>query len=212
MMKLGGRRMARLSKPPGIGGFVTRGRGARRAKDAGFLVNRAGSTAVEFALVAPIFLALVFSIMEAGWYFFVSNAVDRASANAAHLIRTGQAQSSDMSRDAFFDEICNVVDTFGSCEKNLTVDVASFSSFDLLAADLSDPQCRNRDDPSIEGAQFDEADYGGQREIIRVRVCFLYKPVNPGIGLNRGHTAHGERKMIAVNIFRNEPFGGAPNG
>lgn len=211
-MNLGTAPAARLSKPPGIGGFVARRRGARRAKDSGFVANRAGSTAVEFALVAPIFLALVFSIMEAGWYFFVSNAVDRASANAAHLIRTGQAQSSDMSRDAFFDEICNVVSTFGSCEKNLTVDISSFSSFDRLAADLSNPQCRNRDDPSIEGAQFEEADYGGGRKIIRVRVCFLYKPVNPGIGLNRGRTAHGERKIIAVNIFRNEPFGGGANG
>lgn len=184
----------------------------RLAKRRNILRNKSGSAAVEFAIVAPVFLALVFSILEAGWYFFVTSSVQQATANAAHLIRTGQAQSNDMSRDAFFGEICRVVDRFGACNDKLTVDISAFSSFSALAADLSDPVCRDRNDPSIEGAQFDENDYGGQRDIIRVRVCFLYKPVNPGLGLNLKKTDDGERKIISVNIFRNEPFGGGQNG
>lgn len=180
----------------------------RKAKSRHFFKDRFGSTAVEFAMVAPIFLAIVFSVIEVGWYFFVTNSVQQATANAARLIRTGQAHSANMSKKAFFDEICDVVDTFGACKKNLTIDIARYESFGALAADLSAPQCRDRDDPSIKGAQFKKADYGGQREIIRVRVCFLYKPVNPGVGLNLAQTEHGERKIIAVEIFRNEPFGG----
>ncbi|WDI29996.1 pilus assembly protein [Hyphococcus flavus] len=166
---------------------------------------------MEFAIVAPVFLALVFSILEAGWYFFVTSSVETATTNAARLIRTGQAQSSDMSRDAFFNEICRVVDQFGACDDKLTIDISSFSSFGELAADLSDPVCRDKDDPSIEGAQFDKNSYGGQRDIVRVRVCFLYKPINPGLGMNLRQTDHGGRKIISVNIFRNEPFGGAQN-
>ncbi len=177
------------------------------AKRRNIFRNKSGSTAVEFAIVAPVFLALVFSIMEAGWYFFVTSSVQQATANAARLIRTGQAQSGDLSKDAFFDEICSIVDQFGSCAEKLTIDISAFSSFGALADDLSDPVCRNRDDPSIEGAQFDAGDYGGQRDIVRVRVCFLYKPINPGLGLNLKKTDHGERKIISVNIFRNEPFG-----
>ena len=168
-------------------------------------LDERGSAAVEFAMVAPIFLALIFSILEAGWYFFVNSAVDQANAQAARLIRTGQAQDG-VSKDAFYDEICKVVDTFGSCDDTLTIDVSSFSDFQALAADLSSPVCRDRDDPTIEGAQFDENDYGGQRDIIRVRVCFLYKPINPALGLNLAKNSDGRRKLISVSIFRNEPF------
>lgn len=169
--------------------------------------DKSGSTAVEFALIAPIFFALIFSILEAGWYFFVSSAVEQANANAARLIRTGQAQNGGIAKDDFYNEICRVVDAFGDCEKKLTIDISRYATFAALAADLSDPVCRDQDDPSIQGAQFDESDYGAESEIIRVRVCFLYKPVNPALGLNLAQTKHGDREIVSVSIFRNEPFG-----
>ncbi|WP_375202203.1 TadE family protein [Hyphococcus sp.] len=163
---------------------------------------------MEFAIVAPVLLALIFSILEAGWYFFVTTSVQQASANAARLIRTGQAQNNNMSSDAFFDEICRVVSNFGDCSEKLTIDISKFSNFAALADDLSEPVCRDRDDPTIAGAQFGASDYGRQRDIIRVRICFLYKPVNPGLGLSLGQTKHGDREIISVSIFRNEPFEG----
>ncbi len=174
-----------------------------------WVANRKGSTAVEFAIVAPILLALIFSIFEAGWYFFVTTSVQQATGNAARLIRTGQAQNGDMSADAFFDEICGVVSAFGDCEDKLTIDISKFSDFAALANDLSEPVCRDRDDPSIAGAQYTTGDFGAQRDIIRVRICFLYEPINPGLGLNLAQTAHGERKIVSVSIFRNEPFSGS---
>ncbi len=58
-----------------------------------FARDRRGAAAVEFAILAPLFLALVFSILEAGYFFFVSSAVDQATARAARLIRTGAVQS-----------------------------------------------------------------------------------------------------------------------
>ncbi len=175
--------------------------------------SQRGSAAVEFALVAPLFFALVFSILEAGWFFFINSAVEQANATAARLIRTGQAQNATdgdgnpiYSRQAFFDEICNVVSTFGDCDEKLTVDISRFASFDALAADISNPVCRDKDDPSIEGAQFDASDYGAQNEIIRVRVCYLYKPVNPALGVKMKTNKHGFKELVALSIFRNEPF------
>jgi len=171
--------------------------------------DRRGSTAVEFAFVAPLLLALIFSILEAGWYFFVTSSVHQASANASRLIRTGQAQTGEMNKEAFFQEICRVVSAFGDCNEKLTIDISRFDSFSALSDDLSQPLCRDRDDPSIEGSQFNQNDYGAPRDIIRVRVCYLYKPINPALGLNLAQTKHGERKIFAVSIFRNEPFQGA---
>ncbi|MEM9013873.1 MAG: TadE/TadG family type IV pilus assembly protein [Pseudomonadota bacterium] len=168
-----------------------------------FSGNQLGSAAVEFALIAPIFFGLMFSILEGGWYFFVNSAVEQANARAARLIRTGQVQANDISREDFFDEICQIVDAFGDCDDKLTVDVSRFANFAALSADLTDTVCRDADDDAVDALPFNA---GAQREIVRVRVCFLYKPLNPGIGLNLDPAGDGHRKIISVNIFRNEPY------
>jgi len=169
----------------------------------GFAKSRNGAAAVEFALVVPVFLALIFSVMEAGWFFFVSSAVDQANASAARLIRTGQVQTGGITKAAFFDEICDVVDAFGDCNDKLTVDISRYATFGALAADLAAPVCRDADDDDVDALPYET---GVQREIVRVRVCFLYKPLNPGLGLNLDNTGNGHRKVVSVSIFRNEPF------
>jgi len=171
----------------------------------GLARDRRGAAAVEFAIIAPIFLGLLFSIIEAGYFFFVSSAVDQATARAARLIRTGEVQSASapMSRDDFFNRICDVVRHFGDCSQRLTVDVSRFSSFADLAKDLSQPVCRDADIDTVNNLPFEA---GAQREIIRVRVCFLHKSINPAIGLNLAESADGSRKLISVAIFRNEPY------
>lgn len=168
-----------------------------------FVKNRDGASAVEFALVAPIFFALTFAIIEAGYYFFVNSAVDAANAKAARLIRTGQAQGGAISRDAFFDEICDVVKIFGDCDTQLTVDVARYASFAELAADLSAPTCRDAAPEDVDALPYS---VGAARDIVRVRVCYIHDSVNPAIGLNLEKAKGGTLKLISTSIFRNEPF------
>lgn len=169
--------------------------------------SRRGSAAVEFAIVAPIFIALTLSVFEAGIYFFITSAVDAANTRASRLIRTGQAQSGAISREAFFEEICSVVSSFGDCNEQLTVDVQRFSDFNALAADVAAPVCRDSD-PTIGEPDPDALPYqtGNARDIIRVRVCFLYKSFNPALGFNLDTSTNGAHKMIATSVFRNEPF------
>lgn len=169
----------------------------------GFLRRQDGSSAVEFALIAPMFLALTFSILEGGYFFFVESAVEAANSKAARLIRTGQAQSGSISRDAFFDEICDTVSIFGDCNERLTVDVTRFASFAALAADVAAPVCRDADADAVDAIPYDT---GGSREIVRVRVCYLHKSFNPGLGMNLQRAADGRVKMFSTSIFRNEPY------
>lgn len=168
-----------------------------------FLKCRRGSSAVEFAIVAPLFLALTFSILEAGYFYFVESAVEAANARAARLIRTGQAQTNAISRDAFFDEVCDVVKLFGDCNDKLTVDVARFSTFAQLAADTADPVCRDADPDAIDAIPYQA---GGARDIVRVRICYMHTSINPGLGLNLEKAKGGATKMFSTVIFRNEPY------
>ena len=195
-------------KPKAHRPYTARAPGGALAAIGRFGAARGGASAVEFAIIAPVFFGLTLSILEAGLYFFISSSVDAANAKAARLIRTGQTQGGAIDRDAFFEEICEVVSAFGDCNERLTVDVERFNDFAALAADISAPVCRDSD-PSAGEPDPDALPYnsGAARDIIRVRVCFLYESYNPALGLNLEPAGGGAHKMISTSIFRNEPFG-----
>jgi Flp pilus assembly protein TadG len=175
----------------------------KRGRRRGFIKSREGSSAVEFAIVAPIFLALTFAILEAGFFFFIQSATEAANAKAARLIRTGQAQSGGFDKNAFFDEVCDVVKLFGDCNQRLTVEVKRYNSFAGLAADAAGTTCRDANQAAIDAMDYQA---GASREIIRVRVCYMHKALTPGIGLKLAKAQNGQVKMISTSIFRNEPF------
>ncbi len=58
-----------------------------------FRRHRAGSAAVEFALVAPVFFALLFAIIETGILFFADQVLETVTQESARLVMTGRAQA-----------------------------------------------------------------------------------------------------------------------
>jgi len=58
-----------------------------------FRRNHRGSAAVEFALVAPMFVALLFAIIETALMFFASQVLETVTQDSARTIMTGQAQT-----------------------------------------------------------------------------------------------------------------------
>ena len=65
-----------------------------------FRRNRRGSAAVEFALVAPAFFALLFAIIETGIMFFAGQVLETVNQNSARMILTGQAQTAVLHANA----------------------------------------------------------------------------------------------------------------
>jgi len=57
-----------------------------------FSRNGRGSTAVEFALIAPMFFALIFAILETALMFFAGQILEIGTQDTARLIFTNQAQ------------------------------------------------------------------------------------------------------------------------
>lgn len=174
---------------------------ARRAISA--LRDRKGSAAVEFALVAPPFLALMMSTFEVGWFYFAASQVDAATIETARLVRTGQVQKADFDKQDFFNEVCPNVQIFGDCDETLTVEVTVFNSFAELAADNAPVVCTNDDPSEIAALAFEP---GTDNSIVRLRVCLLYKTINPTIGVNVSETADGKRRVFGTYIFQNEPY------
>lgn len=174
------------------------------------LRNRSGAAALEFAIVAPVFLALIFSTFEVAWFYFVNSGLDAAATSAARDIRTGQAYmdgyTSQGTRDLFLqEEICTSLRFMSAaeCAANVTVEVREFPTYAALAADTTGFTCR--DDTAAAQAAVPFLT-GTDRSIIRVRLCMLYQTLNPliGVSLARGSTS-GQRRVTNSFIVRVEP-------
>ena len=173
-----------------------------------WLVNEAGTAAIEFAIVVPVFLALMFSIFEVGWFYFVNSTVSAATTQSARIIRTGQAQLSGWDDAEFYESICDVVDTFGECPDTLTVDVATFTDFQALADDTSSATCADAPQAEKDAIPYEP---GSENEIVRVRVCLIYNTFNPAIGLSLAEEGTNVRHLTSTVIFRNEPYESNPS-
>src|SRR5215472_912250 len=67
-----------------------------------FMRHSRGNAMIQFALAGPVFLLLVFIILEDGIVLFTQSILDNATRDAARLILTGQATSAS----AFTNKLC----------------------------------------------------------------------------------------------------------
>jgi Flp pilus assembly protein TadG len=165
--------------------------------------DRSGSTAVEFSLLVAPFMMIMMSTFEVGWFYFANAQTDAATIEASRLIRTGQAQEGGFDKEEFFAEVCPYLEVFGDCGDTLTVEVDTFASFAALAADTSPVICANDETDEIEALAYDP---GEDNSIVRVRICLLYKTLNPTIGVNVSNVDGGKRRLYGSYVFRNEPY------
>ncbi len=168
-----------------------------------FLKDMRGASAVEFAIVAPIFLMLMFSTFEVGWFYFVNSTMDGAATNAARMLRTGQAQG--VSSGEFFHQIvCPKVKVLGDCSSRLTVEVKKFDSFSDLASHANDPfVCKDAEPDDLNDIPYDPSE---ELAIYRVRLCILYDTLNPLLGMSLAQNDQGQRKVTASYVLRTEPY------
>jgi Flp pilus assembly protein TadG len=158
-----------------------------------------GVAAVEFAIVAAPFLALMFAIMETALVFFASQTLETAVADSARLIMTGQAQTQSFSQAQFKSAVCAKVGGLFDCAGGLKVDVKTYSSFGSV--DNSKPLDANGNLKTNFGYQ-----PGGPGEIVVVRLMYEWPVYASLLGFNLGNMAGNKRLIMATAAFRNEPY------
>src|SRR5580704_3249342 len=110
------------------------------------LLGEDGAVAVEFALVATIFIMMVLGILELGYMFFVQSVLDEAARDAARLIRTGQVQSSGNASaqlQAFQTRVCNDAAPIISCG-NIVFQAQVFPSWSAAQTAVQQPPKRDK--------------------------------------------------------------------
>jgi Flp pilus assembly protein TadG len=164
-----------------------------------FRRNRRGSVAVEFALVAPLFFALLFAIIETAIMFFASQVLETITQESARQILTGQAQTAGLTQSQFLNNVvCPQIPALFTCG-NIFVDVESYSSFSNVVINSQIDNSGN----FINNMQYNP---GGPGDIVVVRLFYQWPLFVTGLGYNISNLSGNQRLLVATAAFRNEPY------
>lgn len=169
-----------------------------------FSADQRGAAALEFAIVGPIFLALILSILEAGLLCTRMALLDHAIGRASKVIYIGPADGSTLTQDDIEQSICDEVGRFlSNCEDNVRVELTPISGFGSVPT--TDAPCKDSDLEIEPAASFVR---GGSSEIVFMRACLTVPVVTPGLGLglNLSKTSTNKFQMVSSIAFVNEPF------
>jgi Flp pilus assembly protein TadG len=164
-----------------------------------FRRNRGGSAAVEFALVAPMFFALLFAIIETAFMFYASQVLETVTQDSARLIMTGQAQGAAMTAAQFKQNVCSRITVMFDCAGGISVDVQSFPSF--ANVDVSNPI-----DASKNFTNPNNYNPGGPGDIAVVRLFYQWPIFVTKFGYDISNLSGSKRLLSATAAFQNEPY------
>ena len=166
-----------------------------------FRRNRRGWAVVEFALIAPLFFALLFAMLEYALMFLAGQVLETATQDAARLVQTGQAQAAGFDKDQFKQQLCDRLVALFHCETGVVIDVKSFPSFAAITPEELAPPIT---DGEFSGTNRYEP--GNRNDIVLVRVYYPWQFYVTNLGFNVSNLSGGKRLLMASFASRNEPF------
>ena len=175
-----------------------------------FKKNEDGATAIEFAVVALPFFALLFGIMELAVVFFINSALVQATSEAGRVLRVGNFQACG-GADEFKAIVCNNMTGLGNCWKNVRIDVIQGDSFKTIALpeipEIEEVDATKTGEEAIPQTLNGQFDGNAAGDTMVVRAVLNYRLALPPL-LTRleNPPGSGARRLIATTAFNNEPF------
>jgi Flp pilus assembly protein TadG len=166
-----------------------------------FRRNRQGAAALEFAILAPIFLALLFAILETALMFFAAQVLENVTQDSARMVLTGQAQTASYTQTQFANYVCTKVPALFTCA-NISIDVQSYSTFAAI------PMSSQIDGGGnfINNMQYSP---GSSGSIVVVRLFYQWPLFVTGLGYNIANLTGSKRLLVGTAVFQNEPYQGS---
>ena len=182
-----------------------------------FQRNREGSAAVEFMLVAPLFFALLFAILETALMFFASQVLESITQQSARMIMTGQAQNGTVpacggvpcTPGTFKTAVCGQIPAIFSCN-SITVDVQNYQNYQSVTLPTPIDSSGNFDSSKMGynpgGSSACSSNSGCSNSIVVVRLYYSWQLFVTGLGYNISNMNNNQRLLMATAVFRNEPY------
>jgi Flp pilus assembly protein TadG len=168
-----------------------------------FRRNRRGSAAVEFAMIATPFFALLFAIIETSLVFFAGQVLETGLQDSARLLYTHQAQDQGMTQAQFKQDLCNRVSVLLTCSV-IDVDVKFYAAGSAIT--ITDPISGGNYDPS--GFTYQTPPAGSTATVV-ARAFYQWPLIVTGLGYNIANigrnTSNSKRLLAATAAFRVEP-------
>jgi len=184
----------------------------RRNRLGAFIKDSKGATAVEFALIATPFLALIAALIQTFLLFFAQSLLENAVLHSARQILTGQVQTADASMTqaagmaAFHSTVCTNAAVLFNCN-GLMVDVQVASNWS--SANTGMPTLTYDSSGNVNNTwQFNPGNAG---DIVVVRVMYLWPVFFGPIAFNLANQPNGTREIMATAAFQNEPANPSTN-
>ena len=198
---------------------ITRSQIAARARRLGparfarFARAQGGAAAVEFALVALPFLALLFAILETALVFFASQSLETTASDTARLIMTGQAQtgispSSTTTPPAvgytqadFKNAACANLSSLFECSK-LYVSVNTYDNFNGATTTTPLDTSTGKMTVDVNNLPYSA---GSPGSIVVVQLYYKWPIIVSLLNSNLANIGD-DRLLVATSVFRNEPY------
>ena|SRR5450432_1172252 len=173
----------------------------RLAIAAGFARREDGAAALEFAIVAAPFIALVLATLQTSFAFFAGQVLESAVADSSRQIMTGSAQNSSMTQSGFATAVCNKVQALFNCS-NLMIDVQTANSFG--AANTSMPTLTFDGTGKVTNSWAFQP--GNPGDVVVMRVMYQWPVFLGPLGLGMANETNGNLLLMATAAFKNEPY------
>ena len=161
--------------------------------------GRQGATAVEFALIAPAFLAVLIALFQTAVFLFAQMTLQTAAVQVGRYFMTGQAQNGGWTATTIQNKICPQIQALFTCA-NVIVVAQSYASF--AAANTSAPQLYSGGQP-VTSFAFDPGTPG---EVMVVQLVYKWSVVSGPLGFVLSNLPNNAAEMMGVTAIRVEPY------
>ena len=169
-----------------------------------FRGDRRGSAAVEFAMIATPFFALLFAIIESSIVFFAGQVLETGLQDSSRLLFTHQAQDTGMTQAQYKTDLCNRVSVLMNCA-GIDVDVKFYPAGTSIT--ITDPiDGAGAYDPS--GLTYQLPPTGSTATVV-ARAFYRWPLYVTRLGYNVANIKSGpgspQRLLAATSAFHVEP-------
>ncbi|MBJ7501300.1 MAG: pilus assembly protein [Sphingopyxis sp.] len=191
--------------------------------------NRAGTAAMEFAIVGPAFIAFLLAILYTMLIYLAQQMLETTAEGAGRLLLTGFAQTTQapngtvgLSASDFKNAICHglsgtnpsgeavstpaLLPPLLSCSR-LTVNVTTASSYNVASATA--PTFTYDSDGVLvsTGTGYNYQSSGsGKNRIVVLQLIYLWPTGKGPLGLNLINEPNANRKLVATSVFTTEDY------
>ena len=166
-----------------------------------FKDDESASATIEFVMLIPIVIWIVFSVLEAGWLMTQKTMLNRGVNMAVRDLRIGATPNP--THATIKTDICNYAGILRNCQTALHLEMVGFDNPISSAA----ATCVDRStavEPVVNWLL-------GSRtvpEVMILRACFVVDPLIPGAGMGAllPTDSTGAFHMVSYSSFVNEPL------